>query len=71
MGDNENIISNDKLVSEELGNFFSKCYQKSQHNWKFISNKQRKRIFMSSRSPYFKYKNDQRILTVENALRHS
>ena len=71
MGDNENIISNDKLVSEELGNFFSKCYQKSQHNRKFISNKQRKRIFMSSRLPYFKYKNDQRILTVENALRHS
>ena len=31
VGDNENIKSDDKLVSGELNNFF-KCQQNSQHN---------------------------------------
>ena len=39
VGDNENIISDDKLVSERIKQFFSKCHLNSQQNSKFISNK--------------------------------
>ena len=60
--DNENIISDDKLVSEELI-FFSKCHQKIENSY---LTKNANKVLDPVDKAVFKYKNHPSILTIKN-----
>ena len=68
MGDNENIISDDKFVTEELYNFFqnaTKTLNRIENSY-LTSNKNEH--LDSVDKAVFKYKNHPSILTTKNSL---
>ena len=68
VGDNENIISDDKLVSEELNNFFqnaTKTLNIIENS--YLTNKANK-VLDPVDKPVFKYKNHLSTLTIKNSL---
>ena len=68
MGDNENIISDDKLVSEELSNFFqnaTKTLNKIENS--YLTNNANEVLDPVDKA-VFKYKNHPSILTIKNSL---
>ena len=69
MGDNENIISDDKIVSEELNNFF----QNATKTLNIIENSyltnNANEVLDPIDKAVFKYKNHPSILTIKNSLR--
>ena len=68
LGDNENIISDDKLVSEELNNFF----QNATKTLNIIENSyltnNTNEVLDPVDKAVFKYKNHPSILTIKNSL---
>ena len=68
VGDNENIISDDKLVSEELNNFF----QNATKTLKIIENSyltnNANEVLDPANKVVFKYKNHYSTLTIKNSL---
>ena len=68
VGDNENIISDDKLVSEELNNFFqnaTKTLNIIENS--YLTNKASE-VLDPVDQAVFKYKNHPSILTIKNSL---
>ena len=68
MGHNENIISDDKLMSEELTNFFQKATKTLNitENW-YLTNNENEGLDSADKD-IFKYKNHSSTLTIRNEL---
>ena len=69
MGDNENIISDDKLVSEELNNFFRNTPKTLNIIENSYLTNNANEILDPVDKAVFKYKNHPGILTIKNSLR--